>query len=224
MIAAVSTRILSEITYHEIRDGLSHDLSQFLQSQNITPLLIPNIDLKPKTLYSKIPFDILILSGGGDLITKNQNYSNDYKETTFLRDNTESKFIKFCLQKKIPIITICRGMQLTNLFFGGNHKKDSKKTHVNSFHNVTLTKPLSFFPKVQFEVNSFHNNLISIDNLAPDLLPLAFAEDNTVEAFIHKSYPIIGTMWHPERNFTRKNIEYFFKKKYFISMFRDLFR
>ena len=41
------------------------------------------------------------------------------------------------------------------------------------------------------------------------------ANDNTIEAFIHKQYPILGIMWHPERNFNNVFINEFFKHNFF---------
>ena len=52
-----------------------------------------------------------------------------------------------------------------------------------------------------FFVNSFHKFVIEQKNCGQELLPLMLATDKTIEAFIHKEYPILGIMFHPERKF-----------------------
>ena len=51
-------------------------------------------------------------------------------------------------------------------------------------------------------VNSYHNWGISKSDLSPNLLPLAIADDGTIEALEHKQLPWVGIMWHPEREVT----------------------
>ena len=63
------------------------------------------------------------------------------------------------------------------------------------------------------KVNSYHN--YSITNLGSSLSSLATAMDNTIEAFKHKKYKILGVMWHPERydQIKKIDIEYFLRIK-----------
>ena len=50
------------------------------------------------------------------------------------------------------------------------------------------------------EVNSYHNNIIKQDILGNELEPFAISfEDETIEGFFHRKFPIVGVMWHPER-------------------------
>ena len=53
--------------------------------------------------------------------------------------------------------------------------------------------------KLKREVNSFHHWGIAESQLAKSLRPFALAQDKTIEGFYHKSLPIAGIMWHPER-------------------------
>jgi gamma-glutamyl-gamma-aminobutyrate hydrolase PuuD len=55
--------------------------------------------------------------------------------------------------------------------------------------------------KSKFKVNSYHKQGICLTKLASPLQPFAISEkDKTVEGFFHPVYPIVGIMWHPERN------------------------
>ena len=53
----------------------------------------------------------------------------------------------------------------------------------------------------EIEVNSFHNNIISKKNIGENLQVFAICkQDNTIEGIYHENFPIIGVMWHPERD------------------------
>ena len=130
----------------------------------------------------------LILSGG-DNIGDSQD-----------RDETEQKIINYSLEKKIPLIGICRGMQVINTFFGGTIETLENSKHVGDPHFVSLNKNFaSFLHTEKLQVNSFHNNVIRQKNLGKNLEPFAMANDDTTEGFYHTKLPIFGVMWHPER-------------------------
>lgn len=216
MIAAITTRITFENNYFEIRDSMSQDLTNLLKINDIYPVLIPNVDFDPNNFFEKFPFDVLILSGGGDInLNQIENFS---------RENTERKFLNFCINKKIPVIGICRGMQFINLFFGGAQKDNNNQGHVNKFHKITSKQSLDFLPLKSFFVNSFHESIIYQDDLAHNIRPLCIADDGTIETIVHDKFPILGIMWHPERNFKDKKIKNFFINDFFIKSINFLKR
>ena len=91
-------------------------------------------------------------------------------------------------------------MQVINQFFGGKIKNLENSKHVNSPHLVNINSNLSLDEK-QFEVNSFHHNIIHSEDLGKDITSFAVSvDDNTVEGLIHNNFSIYGVMWHPERN------------------------
>ena len=85
-------------------------------------------------------------------------------------------------------------MQILNQFFGGSICKLNK--HTNKNHKITIFKNNNKYIR---EVNSFHNWGIKKTNLSPLFNTFAKAQDNSVEGIIHKTLPIVGLMWHPER-------------------------
>ena len=208
MIAAITTRITYENNYFEIRDSISQDLTSLLKINNIYPVLIPNISINPNDFFKKIPFDFLILSGGGNVDLDNIKKGS--------RENTEIEFLKFCIDKTIPVIGLCRGMQFINIYFGGTQKVNNNQDHINNFHKITSKQSLKFLPFKSFFVNSFHENIIEKDNLPNNITPLCVADDETIETIIHDDLPILGIMWHPERKFKDKNIENFFSNEFFV--------
>lgn len=205
----ISTRIVSAPDYNENRDALSHDWPPFLEKIDIIPIFIPNTLGNVKTYLKNLKIDGLILSGGDNI--------GDF----VLRDKTEREILEFSIESKIPIFGVCRGMQMINDFFGGTIIKTQNENHVGKTHPIGLTKPefSSFLNNKEIIVNSFHNNIIKKENLGTGLEPFAlYSKDDTVEGFVHKDYPIIGVMWHPERDPNLNNqslIKKLFEEKIF---------
>ena len=186
----ITLRIENIEKYNEKRDAISHDWVKFLKSSNSIPILIPNNLNNVRQFLDELKLDGFILSGG------------DNKGDNIERDYTEKEIIEFSIEKKIPMFGVCRGMQVINDFFGGELNTVKDSSHVAKRHNILLTD--TNFQKLlqsdKIEVNSFHNNIIKKESLGNNLQDFAISEkDNTVEGFFHKDLPIIGVMWHPER-------------------------
>lgn len=203
----ISTRIIHSENYIDDRDGLSHDWPSLLEKIKIIPILIPNSLLEIEQFLEDMKLDGIILSGGDSI--------GEFP----LRDKNENKIIEYAINKKMPIFGVCRGMQIINEFFGGDVIKTMDKKHVGKSHNIIVNKEkiFSFLNTEKIVVNSFHNNIIIEEKLGRNLKAIAKdANDESIEAFIHSSYPIMGTMWHPERMKNENNynlIKIFFNKE-----------
>ena len=186
----ITFRITNADSYEETRDSLSHDWPIFLEKINAVPIWIPNSLSNLTTFLEQMKLDGIILSGGDNI--------GQFP----IRDETEKKLINFAVKKNIPILGVCRGMQVLNEFFGGTNKILNNDDHVGNNHLVQVEHD-SFSKLInssEITVNSFHRNIIPSSSLAKILNPVALSKtDDTVEAFIHKELPIIGVMWHPER-------------------------
>jgi N5-(cytidine 5'-diphosphoramidyl)-L-glutamine hydrolase len=201
----ISMRIIKAQNYDEERDALSHDWSTFSQLTGITLIPILNSD-NVLSFLEKMNLDGVILSGGDSI------------GVTPKRDKIELEIINYCINKKLPIFGVCRGMQILNSFFHGNMTNDLTNLHVKQTHQVKITNNiLELFNDKQYSVNSYHNNLIHEQSLGDNLKIFAMSEfDNTVEGFFHESLPIIGVMWHPERTpdeFNQNLVNTFFKSR-----------
>ena len=82
-------------------------------------------------------------------------------------------------------------MQSIALYFGSTLKPITG--HRAQRHTITAASAAA----LKQEVNSYHT--LAIDQLGPDLVPLAHTPDGSIEAIRHQSLPIYGLMWHPER-------------------------
>jgi len=192
----ISLRVETIKKYEEKRDALSHDWIDFFEKLNFLPILIPNKLSSIETFLKEMKLDGLILSGG-------DNMGDDPE-----RDITEKKIIDFALSEKIPLLGVCRGMQVLNQFFNGKILFQGSNTHVGNDHFIEIInlKFSKFTNSQKLIVNSFHNNLINNEILGDKLIPFAISEgDGTIEGFYHESLPILGIMWHPERDNSNPN-------------------
>ena len=204
----ISLRVEKIEKFNEKRDTISHDWINFLQKLDYFPVLIPNNLIDVGDYISELKLNGIILSGGDNI--------GEFPE----RDQTENKILEYAIKNSIPVLGVCRGMQLINTFFNGTISENSNSGHVGKPHNIDIMNPslVNLFGHDKLEVNSFHNNLIKKDDIGDGLDVFALSEkDFTIEGCFHKKYPIIGVMWHPERDQQKKHqsqiIDIFCNKK-----------
>ncbi|MBE7020032.1 MAG: gamma-glutamyl-gamma-aminobutyrate hydrolase family protein [Ruminococcaceae bacterium] len=153
-------------------------------------------------------YDGLILCGGNDIGPS--YYGEEINGAVNIdekRDFSEFNLVKAFIEAGKPVMGICRGCQLLNIAFGGtlyqdidNAKEHSSFSDYDLIHTVQA-KENSFLSELygeSFWVNSFHHQ--AVNKLGKDLEITAIASDGkTVEGIKHKTLPIFGVQWHPER-------------------------
>ena len=132
----------------------------------------------------------VIFTGGNTLV----QFDPGDPAASAIRDDFEYSLLRFCIKQDIPVLGVCRGMQLINDHFKGRFQK--VHGHIRTRHKLQATRQQYTFPDV---VNSYHSYGIPKRGLGEDLLALAFDGDGNIEAFKHSSLRIHGIMWHPER-------------------------
>lgn len=148
-------------------------------------------------------YDGLLLSGGGDIEPK--YYGEEIDGSTRIdpeRDVMEFSMLDTFVRAGKPVLGICRGHQLINVFFGGSLYQDiaesgwhtGEKIHAISTENGSILRALY---GASFPVNSSHHQ--AVKKLGNGLRVTALWEDTYAEAIEHTSLPIIGVQWHPER-------------------------
>lgn len=177
--------------YGERRDALDQQWTVLLETIGCILFPVPNtLDCIAEYIEAVNPGGIL-LTGGNDLtgIPEGTNISPE-------RDATESGLLDFAAKNAISVFGVCRGALMMNTYCGGKIVRISNHTGVR--HKIRWED----IPSLQItERNSFHNYGILCNDLSADLSPIAFGEDNSVEAFCHNSLPWFAVMWHPEREF-----------------------
>ena len=199
--------------YNEVIENLDINWTEFLTKLGIMPIPLPLVstDLIEEQ-WQLLNLDGLILSGGNTL----KEYSDDQdleENISPERDAYEFALLKTAISTSTPILGICRGMQVINVYYGG--KLIKIRGHSGIRHTlVSKSGDALLFPPL--EVNSFHDCFIPTQELGKGLTPLAFDENGYIEAFNHKKDKILAIMWHPERelpisNEDCKTIKTFFK-------------
>ena len=145
----------------------------------------------------------LLLPGGGDL--EPWRYGQENRGSRNLdagRDEEELGLLDRFVRSGKPVLGICRGLQVINVFFGGTLLQDLSEhcaeNGVDRMHPVHTSDPdLRRLCGETAVVNSAHHQ--AIDRTGRGLQAIQWAEDGTVEAIRHERLPILAVQWHPER-------------------------
>lgn len=167
----------------------------------------------------------ILLSGGCDIEptiygAKPMPYNGRVSKQ---RDTYELLLTEVAVENRLPILGICRGIQIINVFFGGTLVQDmeaelgmtkeahdqTKETSIGT-HKITVrpnTKTYTLLYKEKIFTNSHHHQCIK--QLGKGLEITAKSDDGIIEAVENRNKKIIGVQFHPER---MKEFDEFFKK------------
>ncbi|MEA3334531.1 MAG: gamma-glutamyl-gamma-aminobutyrate hydrolase family protein [Chloroflexota bacterium] len=170
-------------------------------------------DLAPDEQIARL--DGLFLPGGGDIHPRFYNeplQGSDPDDIHIDRDELELPLARAALQAGIPILGVCRGLQVLNIAAGGSllqhvegHKSPEESVR---YHDVDVTSG-SLLAKVlgldgHFVTNTYHHQAVTMDTLAPAFLPSASTtgEPLLIEALeTGEEGWVLAVQWHPERFF-----------------------
>lgn len=182
-------------------------------------VMVKKLTYQPPNLDQIKDCDGIVLTGGEDVHPRfyNQPEFYDYcfkDDVSELRDEFEWKVLEHTEANSIPVLGICRGLQIANVFFGGtlipdiptwgkyNHSKMPDDS--DRYHTITID-PASWIYGIIGEtegvINSNHHQ--SADRTGKGLIVSAFSPDGVIEAMERKDPAensfLCLVQWHPER-------------------------
>lgn len=153
-------------------------------------------------------YDGLLLPGGADV--NPLRYGQENTSSIGIndgRDELQLACLRGFVEAGKPVLGICRGLQVINVFFGGTliqhlasssrHSRegaDEDKVHNNKSMAGSFTTDIY---GTEFYTNSSHHQ--AADRLGEGLQAAMESDDGVVEAMQHESLPIYCVQWHPER-------------------------
>ena len=200
-----------------LRSYANEDYVRAVSKNGGVPLILP-VTADEEIIKRQVEkLDGLIITGGHDISPTSYGEEPLVKlgETLPIRDSFDRLLFKYAIKKNIPILGICRGLQMMNVYFGGSLYQDlsyNKVSYVKhdqedgptlATHSISIEEDSWLYKSLgegEVLVNSFHHQ--AIKDLASDLRVVARAKDGVIEAVEHKSYGyMLGVQFHPEMIF-----------------------
>ena len=152
--------------------------------------------------------DGLVFSGGNDMAPQTYGAAEDpaTNGTNPARDRGEVALLTAALGRDLPVLAICRGVEVLNVVRGGDlvqhlpdivgHEEHREVVGEFSEHMVRV-EPSSRIEEVRGAVKSHHHQ--GLGRIGEGLREVAWAEDGVVEAVEDTEKPfVVGVLWHPE--------------------------
>ncbi len=186
---AVSQRVDVIEKYNERRDAIDQRWTDLMIACGLWPVLVPN-NLKSVDMIS-------IDSGISGFILTGGNSITRYGGNSPERDQVEVLLLEYSIENKLPILGVCRGMQLIQDYFGVTLKPVSG--HVAVRHKVEANPESRMYRELAqlSSVNAYHN--LGAVSSVKELRISSKSKDGIVMSVEHIKYPIYGQMWHSER-------------------------
>ena len=188
----LSQRVEISSETNERRDCLDQRWTTFIQALGYIPVPLSNATNEIGGYLNALDLDGAVLTGGND-IAGQQNAINTASE----RDRFEAALAVYCETSQIPLLGVCRGLQMINVLHGGRLSRI--EGHAGTRHLVRPSAESQNPFNDKFEVNSYHNFAVLEGCLGDGLIPLLLTDGDQVESFRDKSGRQLAIMWHPER-------------------------
>jgi putative glutamine amidotransferase len=199
------------------RDLIGHYVPyhRALLAAGALPVLLPVVEDRATLSQYLDRLNGLVFTGGLDVPPESygQPKHPQTQECHPSRWANDRLLAELVLERPMPVLAICMGVQLLNVVYGGTliQHLETKVQHApqapgnDSLHSIVLEKDSLLYQilgRTELEVNSAHHQAVA--KLAPGLRVVARAADGTVEAveMTDKAF-FLGVQWHPERIFER---------------------
>lgn len=191
---------------------LNHSYVDTIRHFGGIPVLLPVMAEWDELEYLMSGLDGLILTGGDDIdpVLFGEAILNETVQLCPERDQAEYQVLRLAVSRDLPILGICRGVQVMNVFFGGDLYQDipaqipdcgqhrMEAPYHRTGHECIPESGTPMENWGTFGVNSHHHQ--SIRDIAPGYLCMGKAEDGIIEAIYDPDHKFRwGVQWHPER-------------------------
>ena len=149
--------------------------------------------------------DGVLMPGGADVDPRNYGQdpiSDELYGMDMMQDEVDISLIRHVLSVGLPMLAICRGMQITNVALGGSLTQHMEKPHLHHVAPVTVDSHAAELGLTDATVfaSCYHHQ--AIDELADGLTVIARAAEGHIEAVkINSTGWAFGVQWHPEDNY-----------------------
>lgn len=195
--------------YGERRDCLDQAWTPLLETSGYVPIQLPNRIDNVDQYLETLGLDGVLLTSGNDLAHL-EDASNPAPE----RDQFETAVLDWALDSSVPVLGVCRGLEFLNVYFGGSLSPVEGHVateHAVEFSSVPQTTPVSGDTSLDLparvDVNSYHEYALNPADVPDPLEIVGVAPDETVECVVHRTQPVSGIMWHPERETPSRDVD-----------------
>jgi putative glutamine amidotransferase len=183
------------------------------QAGGIPILLPPQLSVVAREeLWRRL--DALVLTGGGDLDPARfgEARHRTVYDVSAARDELETDLTRRALAEDVPLLAICRGIQVLNVVLGGTLYQDipsdlrspiehsQKERRDQPTHAVKVqegSRLAEILGRLEVDVNSFHHQ--AVKDLGSRLKMVGMASDGVIEAAEVTDHPFaVAVQWHPE--------------------------
>ena len=191
------------------------DMFSYVSQKGILPVLIPDLPMQQlEDILAEL--DGFVFQGGTDLAPET------YNETPIVpgkwlcdayRDAYELRIMEYAVKHNKPVLAICRGFQLMNVFFGGSLYQDIITQNPDAMQHRDAEKYDALVHEIVFEagktldlvydgidqpiVNSVHHQGVKTVGKGLEVLAVS-KNDGIIEALQNKAGNVLGVQWHPE--------------------------
>ncbi len=197
-----------------VKTGCDTDYTDSVVRSGGAPLILPCVTDKEAIRAAVEACDGIVLTGGGDVVSlhygEEPHEMSKYQDP--VRDEAEFEVTRLALQKELPILAICRGMQVLNVVCGGTliqdipaQVPDSVKHYSQGMHTVLLhhieIESGSLMERVvgsnTMAINSWHHQ--AVKDVGEGLTINSRARDGVAEGLeSSEGKPILAVQFHPE--------------------------
>ena len=183
--------------------------TESISSAGHLPIVLPSQTNRSAVAKMLETVDVLLLCGGEDVAPARYGAEPSPRLGTvnLKRDAWEFLLLDEAVKRRLPVVGICRGCQVINVYFGGTLWQDLPSERPGDIvHRSKEYHPIRIEPDSRLakclgvngiDVNTMHHQ--AVKKLAPGFKAVAFAPDGVVEAIESDTMPIAGVQFHPEK-------------------------